>query len=132
MNVEVSQIDLALTGNGTAQGAITVVSTTGFLPGAICQLYDNTGLSVTVQIVTVPSATTLTLRLAAQPQSGPAAGGPQAAGTASAPASTLTQNLKPNYGFSNVSAFLTTNAARICQNSQIVRVEPAAQAAPLL
>jgi len=132
MNVEVSQIDLALTGNGTAQGAVTVVSTTGFLPGAICQLYDNTGMSLTVKVVTVPSATTLTLRIAAQPQTGPTAGGAQAAGTASAPASTLTENIKPNYGFSDVSSFLTANGARICQNAQIVRVEPAAQAAPLL
>jgi hypothetical protein len=31
-----------------------------------------------------------------------------------------------------MSAFLTANGARICQNAQAVRVEPAAQAAPLL
>jgi hypothetical protein len=135
MNVEVSQIDVALTVSGTAQGQVTVAATTGFLPGAICQLYQvNAGTlqSLTVQITDIPDAIHLNVRKIAQPFAGPAAGGPQAPNTASAPDHTLTFNLPPNYGRSDVSAFTTGNAARICQNAQIVRTEPAAQAAPLM
>jgi hypothetical protein len=118
--------------NGTAQGMITLASTSGFLPGAVCQLYDTAGNNMTVKITVVPNATTLYVRKWAQPFAGPGAGGPQAPGSAGAPVQTLTENLPPNYGNTNVSAFLTANGARICQNAQIVRVEPAAQAAPLL
>jgi len=132
MNVEVSQIDVPLNANGSAQGQITLLSTSGFLPGAVCQLYDTAGNNMTVKITVVPNATTLYVRKCAQPFAGPGAGGPQAPGSAGAPVQTLTENLPPNYGNTNVSAFLTANGARICQNAQIVRVEPAAQAAPLL
>jgi hypothetical protein len=134
MNVEVSQIDTPLTADGTAQGLVTIGSTVGILPGAICQLYQSTGgfLSVTVQVTDIPSSTTLNVRIIAQPQAGPTTGGPQAASTASAPAATLTFNTKPNSGRSNVSAFTMANGARFCQNAQIVRAEPTAQAAPLL
>jgi hypothetical protein len=131
MNVEVSQIDLPLTAGGTAQGAVTISSTAGFLPGAFCQLYDTMGNSLTVQITDIPSSTVLNLRIAAQPGGQPAQTAPQQASTAVG-SNTLTQNLPPNYGRSNVSAFLVANGARICQNAQSVRTEPAAQAAPLL
>jgi hypothetical protein len=134
MNVEVSQIDVALTGSGTAQGGVTVASTTGFLPGAFCQLYQVVSgavQSLTVQITDIPSSILLNVRIAAQPGGQPAQTAPQLPST-DVGSNTLTQNLPPNYGRSDVSVFTTGNGARICQNAQAVRVEPAAQAAPLL
>ena len=134
MNVEVSQIDVPLTVSGTAQGQVTISATTGFLPGAICQLYQVVAgavQSLTVQITDVPDSIHLNVRIAAQAFTQPAQNAPQQDSTAVG-APTLTQNLPPNYGRSNVSAFTTGNSARICQNAQIVRTEPAAQAAPLL
>lgn len=134
MNVEVSQIDTALTGNGTAQGLVTVSSTTGILPGAIGQLYQSTGgfISLTVQVTDVVDGTTFHVRVIAQPALGPIGSGPGPASGSPGFGQTLTQNTPPNYGRSNVSAFTTANGARFCQNAQIVRVEPTAQAAPLL
>lgn len=135
MNVEVSQIDVALTGSGTAQGVIALLSTTGILPGAIGQLYQvvaGTLQSLTVQVVAVIDGTHLSLRIAAQAATGPIGSGPVAASGSPGFGQTLTQNIKPNYGYSDVSAFTTGNSARFCQNAQIVRVEPASQAAPLV
>ncbi len=133
MNIEVSQVDTALTGNGTAQGQLTVASTTGFTPGAVCQLYDTLGHSATVQITSVPDATHVNVRLYAQPGGYPMATGagifPAGAGT-SGPSiwgQSSTENLPPNYGTSDISLFTTVNGARICQNKQSVRVEPQSQ-----
>lgn len=132
MNIEISQIDQALATNGNAQGGFTVASTTGIYPGAFGQLYDTAGNNMAVQVVSVPDSTHVTVRQSAQAFGGVGAGGPQAASTPGAPAQTLTQNLPPNYGYSNVSAFLTANAARFCQNAGIVRVEPSNVAVPLV
>jgi hypothetical protein len=123
MNIEISQVDAALTGDGTAHGNFGIAATTGLYPGAFGQLYDiqTPQNTVMVQITDIPDATHVNVRIAAQ----------AAVGSGSS-AQTLTQNLKPNYGHSDISVFTVAHGSRFCQNAQIVRVEPQAQAAPLL
>lgn len=132
MNIEVGQLIAAFTANGTAQGYVTVTSSTGFLPGAICGLSDNAGRGMTVMITDVPSATLIGVRQVAQPAIYPQPTGLDFGSGMTGPAQTLTENMTANYGRTNISAFLTANSATITQYAGIVRVEPSSQVAPRL
>jgi hypothetical protein len=105
MNINIPMVDVAVTADSTAAGAVTIASTTPFYIGAVCQLYKGDGsASVQVQVVKISSATVLMVRLFADQTGG--------------------RSLPPNYGFSDVSAFTLAATSRICQNAQSVRVEP--------
>lgn len=91
-----------MTADATSAGVVTVASTTPFYPGQRAWLSDNAGLSVHVQVVKVPSSTTMTVRKI--PDSG-----------------SSVQTLTYSAG-SDVSAFKSANAARIDAPAQVVQV----------
>jgi len=98
------------TAPGTADGIITVASTTGFFAKAFGNISDTTGRSDKVQITAIIDATHLGVRII-RPL--PAAIGSSGDGSTPVPNA-------PNYGRSNISAYTNANAARVDQEAQLI------------
>ena len=123
---EIAALGAAFTADGTANGFITVASTTGFYVKAFANLSDTTGRSARVQITQILSATQLGVRVFPQvvplsqgSPTTPPAGGP-GPGSAPPPPAGITYQSGPNYGRSDVSAFTLANGSRIDQEAQFI------------
>ena len=98
MAIEIPFLSAAITVGGTTAGIVTVASTTGFYVGAKCTVaVAATGAgSREVEIVAIPSSTTLALRYMPTRSNDPT----QELGPRGLP--------RPNYGRSDMSAILNT------------------------
>lgn len=95
--VEVKAFGMALTGNGAADGTITVASTASVWEGAKGWIVDGNTDAKWVEVSEVVSSTTMKLRLLQQP----------------AAAGVVPVYSGPNYGASDMSAYTTAQSARI-------------------
>jgi len=98
------------TADGTANGIATVGSNTGFFIGAQANISDSTGRSDRVVIVSLPSATTIGLKIIA----------PLPAAVGGSPWATTQVPLAPNYGRTSLTAYTLANASKIDMEAQIV------------
>lgn len=120
---DIAAAGAALTADGTADGSITVASTTPFRAKARAFIRDNNSAAVEVIIAEIVSATVMKLRFApttpARPDSQTINGavygdqGPYNYGLRG-----------PNYGFSDMSGFTVAQSARIDMPAQFIYNEP--------
>src|ERR1700677_2255056 len=108
MNIKISAASAPFTSNGTNAGYIQVADNTPFYPSAICNLASGGTTSVQIVITDVlPDGQSIGCRIVPiSGSTGPSLGS------------------GPNYGRSDVSAFLVSDTATIFQPTQDVQVEP--------
>lgn len=108
---DIAAAGAALTADGTADGSVTVASTTPFRAKARAFIRDNNTPAVEVIIVEIVSATVMRLRLAS----------PVPADLGQEPNLGLRGQ---NYGASDMSAFTVAQSARIDMPAQFIYNEP--------
>lgn len=102
--ISVPSFKSVATGNGSNRGTIAVTAVTGFWPGAFVWLKSDAVAATRFQIVKI---VTLTLYLRAAP---PPTGGAQ-------------DYPKPNYGYSDLSAYTLASNAIVTMPYQLVKTE---------
>lgn len=108
---DIAAAGAALSADGTADGSVTVASTTPFRAKARAMIVDNNTAAVEVIIAEIVSATVMKLRLVV----------PTAGTVGQEPNLGLRG---PNYGFSSMAAYTVAQSARIDMPQQFIYNEP--------
>lgn len=107
-SIEVPSIFAALTADGDATGYVTVASTTGFYAGALGFIRNNTS-AARIIITEIKSATQMGIRIIADDNENQMA-------------------VQIYGGRSNLTGYSVASGAKVFQENQLVRVDPAWQA----